>query len=99
MFTVEDGEVLEDDPEDPMRTAIRQMRGVFAQLDKTMTVKKLRDGRNAKAATGKKAVGACAYGSTGQGKGRCRDASPMTPSKLGSPGSWACTGKVRATGT
>ena len=31
VFTVEDGEVLEDDPDDPMRTAIRQMRGVFAQ--------------------------------------------------------------------
>ena len=33
-FTTDDGEVREDDPEDPMRTAIRQMRGVFAGSSK-----------------------------------------------------------------
>ncbi|MEI2730293.1 MAG: recombinase family protein [Candidatus Nanopelagicales bacterium] len=74
----EGGEVLEDDPDDPMRTAIRQMRGVFAQLDKSMTVKKLRDGRRAKSATGKKAVGEYAFGFRGEGKGRDRDAAPDT---------------------
>ena len=82
VFTVEDGEVLEDDPDDPMRTAIRQMRGVFAQLDKTMTVKKLRDGRRAKAATGKKSVGGYAFGTTGGGKGRDRDAVADTAEQI-----------------
>jgi hypothetical protein len=27
-------EILEDDPEDPMRTAIRQIRCVFAELER-----------------------------------------------------------------
>lgn len=78
---VEDGEVLEDDPKDPMRTAIRQMRGVFAQLDKTITVKKMRDGRKAKAVTGRKAVGAYAYGFAGAGRDRSETLHPMTLNK------------------
>ena len=32
------GEILPDDPEDPMRTAMHQMMGAFAQLDRGMTV-------------------------------------------------------------
>jgi DNA invertase Pin-like site-specific DNA recombinase len=40
------GEVPPDDPDDPMRTAMRQMAGVFAELDRRMIVKRLRDGRN-----------------------------------------------------
>ncbi|MGP3942558.1 recombinase family protein [Streptomyces sp. 6N106] len=39
------GENLPDDPEDPMRTVMRQMMGVFAQLGRGMTVAKLRRGR------------------------------------------------------
>lgn len=39
-------------------------------------MKRLRDGRTAKAAAGRKAVGAYAYGYTGDGKGRNRDATP-----------------------
>lgn len=76
MFTADDGEVREDDPDDPMRTAIRQMRGVFAQLDRSMVVKRLRDGRRAKEAAGRKSVGVYAYGYAGAGKGRERDAVP-----------------------
>lgn len=39
------GEVLRDDP---VRTAMREMAGVFAGLDRRMIVKRLRDGRKAK---------------------------------------------------
>lgn len=57
------GEVLQDDPDDPMRTAIRQMRGVFAQLDRALIVKRLRDGRRARASQGKYAgFGSPPYG-------------------------------------
>lgn len=56
------GEVLQDDPDDPMRTAIRQMRGVFAQLDRALIVKRLRDGRRVKGERGEFAYGSPAYG-------------------------------------
>jgi DNA invertase Pin-like site-specific DNA recombinase len=52
VFTAESGEVLTDDPEDPMRTAMRQMAGVFFQLDRAMIVKRLWDGRRLKAERG-----------------------------------------------
>ena len=57
VFTADAGQVLRDDPDDPMRTALRQVVGVFAELDRRMVVKRLRDGRAAKSATGRKAVG------------------------------------------
>jgi DNA invertase Pin-like site-specific DNA recombinase len=74
VFTAEDGEVRQDDPDDPMRTAIRQVQGVFAELDRKTIVKRLRDGRRAKAAEGRHAVGPYRYGYQGTGKGRDRDA-------------------------
>lgn len=52
VFTSDGGEVLRDDPEDPMRTAMRQMAGVFAQLERAWIVKRMRDGRRAKKLTG-----------------------------------------------
>jgi len=73
----EGGEVHEDDPDDPMRTAMRQMRGVFSQLDRAQVVKRLRDGRRAKADSGRKATGAYRFGYAGEGKGRDRDAAPL----------------------
>lgn len=76
VFTAESGEVLRDDPDDPMRTAMRQVQGVFAQLDRATVVKRMRDGRKAKAATGRKATGSYAYGTHGVGEGRERDAGP-----------------------
>jgi DNA invertase Pin-like site-specific DNA recombinase len=76
MFTAETGEVQRDDPDDPMRTAMRQVAGVFAELDRKAIVKRMRDGRRAKAAEGRHAVGQYRYGYTGQGKGRDRDAAP-----------------------
>lgn len=76
VFTADAGEVLQDDPDDPMRTALRQVVGVFAELERRMAVKRMRDGRKAKAAAGRKAVGVYAYGYRGEGKGRQRDAAP-----------------------
>jgi DNA invertase Pin-like site-specific DNA recombinase len=52
VFTVESGEVLPDDAEDPMRTAMRQMAGVFFQLEKAMLLKRMRNGRAEKARQG-----------------------------------------------
>lgn len=76
VFTADQGEVLVDDPDDPLRSAIRQMVGVFAELDRRTVVKRMRDGIRAKAATGRKATGSYAYGTQPVGKGRERDAGP-----------------------
>lgn len=54
--------VLRDDPDDPMRTALRQMQGVFAQLDRAMTIKKLREARRNKTRRGMHANGPAPYG-------------------------------------
>ncbi len=62
VFTVDGGEVSRDDPDDPMRTAMRQMAGVFAELDRRLIVKRLRNGRATAAAEGRHAVGDYAYG-------------------------------------
>ena len=62
VFAADTGEVHRDDPDDPMRTAIRQVMGVFSELDHSMVAKRLRDGRLAKAAAGRKAVGDYPFG-------------------------------------
>jgi DNA invertase Pin-like site-specific DNA recombinase len=74
VFTADTGRVMADDPDDPMRTALRQVVGVFAELDRRMVVKRLRDGRAIKAATGRKAVGSYPFGYRVGGQGRYRDA-------------------------
>lgn len=76
VFATDSGEILQDDPDDPVRTAMRLMIGVFAQLERDMIAKRLRDGRAAKRAAGRKSTGAYAFGSKGTGKGRERDAGP-----------------------
>src|SRR5581483_4520747 len=48
-FSVDLGEVPQDDPDDPMRTALRQMVGVFSQLERGMINARLRAGRRRKA--------------------------------------------------
>lgn len=55
-------EVARDDPDDPMRTAMREMAGVFAGLERRLIVKRLRDGRKAKAARGGHVDGPAPYG-------------------------------------
>jgi DNA invertase Pin-like site-specific DNA recombinase len=77
VFTADIGEILPDDPDDPMRTAMRQMAGVFAQLDRALSVKRMRDGRLAKAAAGKHSVGVYRFGYAGAGEGKDRDAAPL----------------------
>ena len=52
VVAVDAGEIMPDDPDDPMRTAMRQMMGVFAQLDRAMVVARMRAGRRAKEAKG-----------------------------------------------
>lgn len=74
VFTADAGAVLEDDPDDPMRTFVRQVVGGVAQLERSLIAKRMRDGRNAKRAAGRHAVGQYRYGQRGEGKGRDRDA-------------------------
>jgi DNA invertase Pin-like site-specific DNA recombinase len=76
VYAADSGQVLQDDPDDPMRTALRQVVGIFSELDRRMVVKRLRDGRASKAADGRKSVGSYAYGFQGGGLGRERDAVP-----------------------
>ncbi|GAA3800883.1 hypothetical protein GCM10022403_038940 [Streptomyces coacervatus] len=61
-FTADSGEVHPDDPDDPMRTAMRQMMGVFGQLERSMIAARLRHGRREKAEQGGYAYGAPPYG-------------------------------------
>jgi DNA invertase Pin-like site-specific DNA recombinase len=68
VFTADGGEVTADDPDDPMRTAMRQMAGVFAQLDRAMLVKRLRNGRAEKDRRGGYAYGAPPYGWRAEGR-------------------------------
>lgn len=76
VLTADVGEHLVDDPDDPMRTLIRQVLGAVAELDRKLVTKRLRDGRAAKAALGRHASGPYAYGLHGVGRGRERDAGP-----------------------
>lgn len=62
VFAVDVGEVLRDDPDDPMRTAMRQMVGVFAQLERAMIAARMRAGRRLKASRGGYAHGAPRFG-------------------------------------
>jgi DNA invertase Pin-like site-specific DNA recombinase len=64
VHTTTRGEVEKDDPDDPMRTALRQFMGVIAQLDRALQIKRMRNGRKAKAAAG----GYAGYGSPAFGQ-------------------------------
>lgn len=62
-FSVEDGgEIIEDDPDDPMRTFVRQVMGAVYQLERAMIGKRMREGRAAKAGEGGYAFGAPPFG-------------------------------------
>jgi DNA invertase Pin-like site-specific DNA recombinase len=62
VFEVLGGEVLRDDPEDPMRTALRQMLGVFGQLERATVVARMRAGRRLKGERGGYSGGGPPYG-------------------------------------
>lgn len=63
VFACDQGEVPQDDLDDPMRTAMRQMMGVFAQLDRGMIVARLRRGKRLAAEAGRRTGGRSPYGS------------------------------------
>jgi DNA invertase Pin-like site-specific DNA recombinase len=73
VYAADSGDIAEDQ-DDPYRIAMREMAGVFAGLERRIIVKRLKDGRAAKDASGRKSVGAYAYGTHGVGEGRERDA-------------------------
>ena len=52
VFTVDQGSVLADDPDDPVRTFVRQVLGAVSQLDAAMISRRLRRGRQHKAERG-----------------------------------------------
>lgn len=62
VIACDQGEVERDEPDDPVRTAMRQMMGVFAQLERGMVVARLRRGRLAKEELGGYAQGRPPYG-------------------------------------
>lgn len=62
VFSVDAGAVLRDDPDDPVRTAMRQMIGVFSQLERGMISARMRAGRRLKAERGGYAGGRPRYG-------------------------------------
>jgi DNA invertase Pin-like site-specific DNA recombinase len=65
-----DREVLEDDPEDPMRTFLRQMQGAAHQLNSALARNRLQKSRRNKAAKGGYIGGKPRYGWRVEGKGR-----------------------------
>jgi DNA invertase Pin-like site-specific DNA recombinase len=69
VYAVDTGEILQDDPEDPIRTAMRQMMGVFSQLERGMINARLRRGRREKAESGGFAYGSPPYGSRAESGG------------------------------
>lgn len=64
VFTVDVGEIHEDDPNDPMRTAMRRMRGIMAELEAGLIRKRMADGRAAAKAAGKFPGGPRSFGWT-----------------------------------
>ena len=62
VFTLDQGEVLADDPLDPIRTAFRQILGVFGQLERAMIRARMERGRMAKAQRGGYTGGAPPFG-------------------------------------
>jgi hypothetical protein len=67
VFSLEHGEILCEDTEDSYRTAMRQMMGVFAQLERAVIVARMKAGRVHKAETGGYAYGASGYGQRAEG--------------------------------
>ena len=62
VFSIDTGEVLADDPDDPVRTFVRQILGAVSQLEAGMISRRLRRGREHKAASGGYANGSPPYG-------------------------------------
>ena len=56
------GEIVQDDPDDPYRTAMRQMAGVFAELERNVIRSRMQRGRRRARAAGKHIGGSAPYG-------------------------------------
>jgi len=67
VFTVDEGEVPQDDPDDPARTFIRQVMGAVGQLERGLIARRLRRGRLHKAEAGGYAWGAPPLGYRAEG--------------------------------
>lgn len=67
---VGDRPVLRDDPDDPMRTFVRQVMGAAGQLERGLAVARLQGGRRRKAERGGYAGGWTPYGYRREGEGR-----------------------------
>lgn len=78
VFTVDGGEILADDPDDPIRTLVRQIMGAIHQFDRANIEIRMRKGRQAKAAAGKYAGGAPPYGWKTEGRELVRDDTEQT---------------------
>jgi DNA invertase Pin-like site-specific DNA recombinase len=88
VFTTDQGEVLRDDPDDPMPTAMRKMAGVMYELDRRLVVARLRRGRRLKAERGGFAGGGVRYGFTTERS----SSSPTRPSGRSPAASVGCIG-------
>jgi DNA invertase Pin-like site-specific DNA recombinase len=75
VFTVDHGEHLADDEDDPMRKFVRQVMGAAAELERGLIAKRLRNGRKAKAEQGGYAYGAPAYGQRAEDRSLTVDSS------------------------
>lgn len=62
VHAVDQGEVPQDDPDDPMRTFLRQVVGAVSELERGLISKRLRDGRRQKHDGGGYAYGSPPYG-------------------------------------
>lgn len=62
VYSAVEGEVLQDDPDDPMRKAMRQMAGVFAELERNLIRARMRGGRRRARAEGRHLGGDRPYG-------------------------------------
>lgn len=74
VFAVDTGEVLADDPDDPVKTFVRHVLGAVSQLEAAMIARRLRRGRAHKAKTGGYAHGAPPFGYRAEGGELVRDA-------------------------
>lgn len=62
VFSAVDGEILQDDPDDPMRKFVRQVMGAAAELERGMVVARMQGGRRRKRMQGRHIGGSRPYG-------------------------------------
>lgn len=67
VLAVDSGEILRDDPDDPMRTFVRQVMGAVSELDRKLVIKRLRNGRRTAIEQGRRGSGRSPYGYQSEG--------------------------------